>query len=155
MHARSVALQACDILLWCATLLSTAYVAPASRRMVNLTYGLLMLSLNLMLILSFLLLELLVADRAEDAEEAAALHTLDAHAASSAAAAAKDIALDATIDASATMPRASVVRRPASPLSSLVIEAINRNSLPFFLLVRRIATAHQGGSVIDSFGCCM
>lgn len=86
--------------------------------MVNLTYGLWMLASNLMQLLQCMALDMAVRVTDDDGDGAAAART---------ATAAKRVEQEEHRDRS---PPAV-----ASPPPSLIIEAINKNSLPFFLLV--------------------
>lgn len=110
--------QVFDVFLWIATLLSSSYVQASSRRMVNLSYGLWMASLNLMLLLQFLLLEACTVDAPSTATHKTTR---------------RDVSCDDDQGATGAMnPSESWCARPPS---SIIVEAINRNSLPFFLIV--------------------
>ena len=103
---RVVGLFAVDLLLWVATLVSSSFVQLSSRRMVNLTYALWMMASSIMQLLQCIVLEMVVI-------EAPAISNTHS---------------EATKKTDEAVSPASM-RGP-----SLIIDAINKNSLPFFLL---------------------
>ena len=104
-----------DVVLWVATVVCHAWVQPSSRRMVNLTYGLWMLSTNLMQILQCMLLDMILVQPSTPTTA------------------------KRNDDGDSKHKHAPIESEPAH---SLIIEAVNKNSLPFFLLVSERACTH-------------
>ena len=114
---RRVALLSCaDVALWLLTAFLSAEVQPPSRRLVNAAYAAWMLALNLALVVQCLLMDLLLREE----PPARGFQIPSSH---------SDAKKDARpeVSAAASLPAADVG-------AGVLLEAINRNSLPFFLL---------------------
>lgn len=125
-------LQVWNAILWLLTGLCSALIESPSRRMVNLSYIVWMLALNLTLLLQFLLVDLCIDGDDEGEDDAATSARLKDD--KERAAAGAHSTLDGSASASTAL--AAPAHAPRST-SSMLLEAVNKNSLAFFLLVSR------------------
>jgi len=129
--------------LWCLTFITSSFVQPPSRRMVNASYSLWMLGLNLTLLISFILLDAIIILPPNISKHAKRKLMLDDSSSSSNGNGNASQTGNASVHEDDKEAKVKPYEQDVASLhpTSLIIRAINKNSLPFFMICNLLTGA--------------